>query len=384
MAWNEPGNNGGKDPWGSRDSDKGPPDLDEVVKKVQDKLGGIFGGGGGQGRRKTTKGSPGLIIIILIVAAILIIWEISYIVEPAERGVVLRFGKYHRTLEPGLNFVLPRPIDAVGIVDVDQIRTVSHKATMLTRDENIVDVELAVQYRVKDVIDFLFKVRGPEPTLRQVTEAALRETIGFSTLDFVLTEGRAEIATLTKDLIQKILDNYQTGLLVTSVNMQPAKPPEEVKEAFDDAIKAREDKQRLINESESYSNEVIPKARGAAARLRAEAEAYKFQVMAVAEGDAQRFSQLMNAYAQAPEVTRQRLYLDALESVIGKSSKVIIDSKGSNNLIYLPLDKLIDRKEEQNLRRQEAPPPAESLSQEPAEPADLRQRNIDRLRSVRQ
>ncbi|MGH8612456.1 MAG: FtsH protease activity modulator HflK [Gammaproteobacteria bacterium] len=349
MPWNEPGGNGQKDPWGRPDKKGGPPDLDEIARKLQEKLKGLFGGrrgGDTTGMQKRSTGGPvkpGMWIIVLFIAIILLLWEISYIVEPAERGVVLRFGSYAATLDPGLNFRLPRPIEQVTKVDVDQIRSVPHKATMLTRDENIVDMELAVQYRVKDVTQYLFNVRTPDVTLRQVTESALRDMVGNSTLDFVLTAGRTEIAAGTKEHIQSILDQYQAGLLVTSVNMQPAKPPEEVKPAFDDAIKAREDQQRLINEAEAYRNEVLPKSRGAAARVLAEANAHKFKVIAEAKGEANRFELLLAEYQKAPKVTRQRLYLNTVESVLSKTSKVVIDTKGGNNILYLPLDKLIER-----------------------------------------
>jgi len=348
MPWNEPGGNGQKDPWGRPDKQGGPPDLDEIARKLQEKLKGLFGGRRGAdttGMQKRSTGpvKPGMWIIVLFIATILLLWEISYIIEPAERGVVLRFGSYAATLDPGLNFRLPRPVEQVTKVDVDQIRSVPHKATMLTQDENIVDMELAVQYRVKDVTHYLFNVRTPDATLRQVTESALRDMVGNSKMDFVLTEGRAEIAAGTKEHIQSILDQYQAGLLVTSVNMQPAKPPEEVKPAFDDAIKAREDEQRLINEAEAYRNEVLPKSRGAAARVTAEANAHKFKVIAEAQGEANRFELLLAEYQKAPKVTRQRLYLNTVESVLSKTSKVVIDTKGGNNILYLPLDKLMER-----------------------------------------
>ncbi|MGH8656351.1 MAG: FtsH protease activity modulator HflK [Gammaproteobacteria bacterium] len=348
MPWNEPGGNGQKDPWRRPDKESGPPDLDEVVRKLQETLKGLFGGRRGVGTPGTEKRSggpakPGIWIIVLFIAVILLLWEIAYIIEPAQRGVVLRFGSYAATLDPGLNFRLPRPIEYVTKVDVDQIRSVPHKATMLTQDENIVDLELAVQYRVKDVTQYLFNVRGPDATLRQVTESALRDMVGNGKMDFVLTEGRAEIAAGTKQHIQSILDQYQAGLLVTSVNMQPAKPPEEVKPAFDDAIKAREDEQRLINEAEAYRNEVLPKSRGGAARVLAEANAHKFKVIAEAQGEADRFQRLLSEYQKAPEVTRQRLYLDTVESVLSKTSKVIVNTKGGNNILYLPLDKLMER-----------------------------------------
>ncbi|MCC7413772.1 MAG: FtsH protease activity modulator HflK, partial [Gammaproteobacteria bacterium] len=261
MPWNEPG--GGRDPWSGRGGKEGPPDLDEVVRKMQDKLGGLFGrsgGGGGGGGR--AGGSPAVVwLLIGIAALVLLAYECVYIIQPAERGVVLRFGKYAATLEPGPNIRFPPPIERVEKVDIDQIRVVSHKASMLTQDENIVSIELAVQYRLKNVTDYLFNARAPDAAVRQATETSVREVIGASKMDFILTAGRGAIESSTRERIQGILDDYGTGLLVADVNMQPASPPEEVKSAFDDAIKAREDEQRLINEAEAYRNEIIPGAR---------------------------------------------------------------------------------------------------------------------------
>ncbi|MGH8594079.1 MAG: FtsH protease activity modulator HflK [Gammaproteobacteria bacterium] len=380
MPWNEPGGDGQKDPWGRPDKESGPPDLDEVVRKLQERLKGLFGGRRGVGtttpKRSPGSAKPGIWIIVLVIGAILLLWETAYIIEPAERGVVLRFGSYTATLDPGLNFRLPRPIENVTKVDVAQIRSVPHKATMLTQDENIIDMELAVQYRVKDVTQYLFNVRNPDVTLRQVTESALRDMVGNSKMDFVLTEGRAEIAGGTKEHIQSILDQYQAGLLVTSVNMQPARPPEEVKPAFDDAIKAREDEQRLINEAEAYRNEVLPKSRGAAARVLAEANAHKFKVIAEAQGEADRFQRLLSEYQKAPEVTRQRLYLDTVESVLSKTSKVIVSTKGGNNILYLPLDKLMERGTQVRLSNPELTMP-DTISPTPdVSSNNLRQRDI--------
>ena len=341
MGWNEPDGDD-KDPWGRGSRDEGPPDLDEVVRKMQDKLGGVFGGSGG-GSSGGSGGSPLMWGGIGLLAFIALVIECAYIIEPAERGVVLRFGDYVDTLEPGLNFRLPRPFEQVIKVDIDQVRSISHNATMLTKDENIVDIELAVQYKIKSVTDYLFEAKEPDATVQQATETAVREVIGTSEMDFVLTAGRSEIQGSTKTLIQQILDNYGTGLLVDSVNMQPAKPPEAVKAAFDDAIKAREDQQRLINEAEAYRNEVLPKARGASARIVEEATAYKNQVTAKAEGDASRFEQLLVEYEKAPEITRERLYLETMEEVLGSSPKVLIDTENNNSLMYLPIDKLMER-----------------------------------------
>jgi membrane protease subunit HflK len=352
MAWNEPGGSGDKDPWGSRE--QGPPDLDEVVRKLQSKLGGLFGGGGGgRGLRGNTKGIAAVALIIVA------LWLLSgiYIVDPAERGVVLRLGQYIGTTLPGPHWHIPFPIERVEIVDVDQIRNVEvgyrsqgpnqatasvpREALMLTQDENIIDIKLAVQYRVKDASAYLFNVRDPDTTLRKMIESAIREVIGKSRLDFVLTEGRSEIAARVAKLLQEVMDAYVTGLQVTTVNMQDVQPPEEVQEAFFDAIKAREDEQRQKNEAEAYANDVLPKARGAAARQLEEANAYKAQVVAQAEGETSRFLQVLAQYQKAPQVTRERLYLDTLESVLGSSQPVLVDiQKGSNNLFVLPLDRL--------------------------------------------
>ena len=265
-----------------------------------------------------------------------------YFIDQQERGVVLRLGAYQKTWQPGLNVRLPTPIEEVIKVNVEQVRPLTHKAHMLTQDENIVDVEVAVQWRINDPVAFLFNVTTPTATLRQVTESAVREVIGKSELDYVLTEGRSQIAQQQHVLIQETLDDYRIGITISTVEMQPAKPPEEVKAAFDDAIKAREDEQRLVNEAEAYRNDVIPKARGAAARLREEATGYKARVIARSEGEASRFDQLYTEYQRAPAVTRQRLYLESIETVLSNSNKVLLDTEGSNNLMYIPIDRLIN------------------------------------------
>lgn len=358
MAWNEPGGNN-RDPWGGDGRDQGPPDLDEIVRKLSGKFGGLFGGkrpgSGGGGSRP---GSAAIWVIAAVVVAAVLLFNAFYIVEEGERGVVLRFGEYSRTTDPGLNLLVPF-IERVQIVDVEQrrfeeigfrsggprggIRPIPKEALMLTQDENIVDVRLGVQYQIKDSVAYLFNVQDPDLTLREVVESAARETVGKSTLDFVLTEGRAEVAANTKTLSQDILDQYGTGLILTNVNLVDAQPPEEVQDAFEDAIKSREDQQRLEREAEAYSNEIIPKARGQAARRLEEAEAYKEQVIAQAEGEASRFEQLLAEYLKAPEVTRERLYIDALQEVLSSTSKVMVDLKGGSSLFLLPLDKLMQQ-----------------------------------------
>lgn len=387
MPWNEPG--GGRDPWGGRGGREGPPDLDEVVRKMQSKLGGLFGRprGGRGGGAGGGGGSPLVWLAIAILALVVLIYEVSYIIQPAERGVVLRFGQYVATLEPGLNFRLPRPIERVEKVDVDQIRVVSHQASMLTQDENIVEVELAVQYRVKDVTDYLFNARAPDATVRQATETAIREVIGTNKMDFILTAGRSEIEAQTRSMVQSIIDGYGTGLLITDVNMQPARPPEEVKSAFDDAIKAREDEQRLINEAEAYRNEVLPKARGAAARIIEEANAYKDKVIAQAEGEANRFLNLLGEYRKAPRVTRRRMYLEAIEDVMRSNPKILLapaDGEAPASLIYLPIDKLIERSGEGSAAGAVVQPrPPEAPPSPGQEAGNRRDRSSFRSREVR-
>ncbi len=352
MSWNEPGGDK-NDPWSGRKDPNGPPDLDEAIRNLQDKFGGLFGGGG------SGDGSGGFSMkgIGIVVAAAVAVWLISgfYQVVQGTRGVVTRFGAYVDTTEAGLNWHIPFPIEDVLIIDVEKQRfievgyrsggrqgmgSVPREALMLTRDENIVDVRLAVQYRVSNAKDFAFNVLNPSATLKQVTESVERGVIGHNKMDFVLTEGRSEIVSEIKEEIQAVMDSYQAGIQIDSVNLQDAQPPEQVQGAFEDAIKAREDKQRLINEAEAYSNDVVPKARGAASRTVQEAEAYKERVIASADGEVSRFAHLLEEYKKAPEVTRQRIYLETMESVLGGTDTVMVDVKGSNNLLYLPLDKL--------------------------------------------
>jgi len=363
MAWNEPGGSGkDKDPWGggSGGDKQGPPDLDEVVKKMQDKFGALFGGGGSGGRSKGGGGggvsSIGIGLILVVLG---LVWAFSgiYTVDEGKRGVVLQFGKYDKTTMPGLQWV-PRFIQSYEVVDIENVRdarigyrsetaggrraaSIEQESLMLTQDENIIDIHLAVQYKIKSASDYVFKVVDPDDTLRQATESALREIVGKRDMDFVLTQGRAEIASNIQDLTQTILDRYETGLLVTSVNMQDAQPPEPVQAAFDDAVKAREDEERLKNEAEAYANDIIPRSRGKAARAEEDSLAYKEQVIAEAKGETSRFVQILGEYKKAPEVTRKRLYMDAVESVMTNTSKIVIDVEGGNNMMFLPLDKMM-------------------------------------------
>ncbi|MEN9596843.1 MAG: FtsH protease modulator HflK [Pseudomonadota bacterium] len=357
MSWNEPGGDK-KDPWsGGRSANDDVPELDEMIKTLQKKLEKLFGNGGGSsnGDNNSLKG------LGLLVIGAGVVWSLSgfYIVDEGNHGVETRFGRYIGTTQAGLNWHLPAPIEQVNLVNVKQQRfievgyrsngsgdlvnggSVPKEALMLTKDENYVDVRLAVQYQVKDAKAFIFNVENPAATLKHVTESAQRGVIGGSTMDFVLTEGRSEIVAQIKKEIQDVMDSYKSGVQVTSVNLQDAQPPEQVQNAFADAIKAREDEQRLINEAQAYANDVIPKARGAAARKTQEAEGYKEQVIAQAQGETSRFSQLLTEYTKAPDVTRKRLYIDAMESVLSSTNNVIIDVKNGNNMMYLPLDKMI-------------------------------------------
>jgi len=386
MAWNEPGG-GNKDPWSGKGGDQGPPDLDEVVRKLQERLGGLFGGkkrGPGEpgGGPKLPGGGISGKALGIVGAILFIVWIASgiYIIEPAERGVVLRFGAYTKMTEPGPHWHIPAPIENVVKVNVDEISTFTHKASMLTKDENIVDVELTVQSRILDAADFLFQDQAPEKTLRDVTETVVRKTIGGSRLDFILTEGRSAVAQTIKERTQALINQYKTGLQVTSVNMQPAKPPEEVKEAFDDAIKAREDKERLENKAEAYSNEILPQARGEAARIQADAKAYRDKVVAGAEGETERFVALLTEYEKAPQVTRERLYLEAMEQVLGESNKVLLDVEKGNSLIYLPLDQIVKQggRQSQSWTPQN---PASAVDQAPPPTPD---RTVSRARRSRQ
>jgi membrane protease subunit HflK len=360
MAWNQPGGNGGRDPWGGRGGQQGPPDLDEVVKKLQATLSRLFGGGklggvGGKGGGRV--GGAGAKGIGLIALVVLIIWAVlgAYIVDPPERAVVLRFGEFLKITDPGLNWA-PYLIDSVEKVNVQQINSenigfrrtpggttsVPHESLMLTEDENIVDLDFTVQYRISNPADYLFNVEDPRNTLRQATESAVREIVGKNEMDFVLTEGRDAVATEVHTLAQSILDEYKTGLYVTSVNMQSAQPPREVQDAFFDAVKAREDEERKKNEARAFAADILPKARGEANAIRERALAYEQRVVANAEGEADRFLKVLREYNKAPEVTRKRLYLESVESVLGNSTKVLLGVEDGNNLLYLPLDKLVE------------------------------------------
>ena len=356
MAWNQPGPEG-RNPWNDPGGPQGPPDLDEVLKKLKARLFQFLGGRSRVKIGKSDGGGKGGAFGLGIVAAVAVLaWGAYgiYIVDPAEAGVVLRFGQYVRTTGPGPHWVPPF-VESVEKVNVQVIRSqdvgfrtqgagvssVANESLMLTQDENIIDIQFAVQYRVKDPAAFLFNVVDPETTLRQATESAVREIVGRSGMDFVITDGRDAVAAEAMVLIQEILDRYGSGLNVTSVNMQNAQPPAEVQEAFFDAIKAREDQERIINEANAYKADIVPKARGEAQAIVERAEAYRQRVIAHAEGETSRFLQVLTEYRRAPDITRERLYLEAVESVMANSSKVLVDVPGGNNLMYLPLDRLV-------------------------------------------
>jgi membrane protease subunit HflK len=342
MAWNEPGggNNKQRDPWGG--GDQGPPDLDEALKSLQEKIGGIFGGKGkgGGGRSGGGAGIPSAMLGVIAGGAVLV-WGLMgfYQVDQQERAVVLRFGEFHSIVQPGLQWNPPL-IDEVIRVNTTKVRAASFREIMLTQDENIVEVSLSVQYVIDDVGKFVLKVRDPERSLEHAAQSALRHVVGDTGMDRVLTEGRAQISADVQQRLQGYLDAYETGIRVSKVNVDESKPPTQVQSAFDDVIKAREDEERVKNEAQAYANAVVPEARGAAQRQIEEASAYREQVIANAEGEAERFTLLLSEYRKAPEVTRERLYIDAVQQVLGSTNKVMIDVEGGNNMMYLPLDQL--------------------------------------------
>ncbi len=338
MAWNEPGG-GNKDPWGNNNN-QGPPDLDEAFKKLQEKLNGIFGSGGGSGGGSGQAHISGS-LIALVFLVLVIVWAGFgiYQVDEKDRAVVLRFGKYLETYGPGLHWNPPL-IDQRAVISVTEERQYSSRGLMLTEDENIVESPLTVQYNIADPKAFVLNVRDPELSLQHATDSALRHVVGSSKLDDVVSVGREQIGIEVQQRLQEYLDNYGAGIQVVKITIQEAKPPVEVKDAYDDVIKAREDQERLVNEAQAYSNGIIPEARGRAQRMIEEARGYREKVIVEAKGEAQRFEQLLAEYAKAPQVTRERLYLDAMQDVMDRSSKVLIDVEGGNNMMYLPLDKL--------------------------------------------
>lgn len=393
MAWNDP-------QWGNdrnRNKSGGPPDLDELWRRINQRLNGMFGsretgGGGGGGDGLSPGGLPGGGNLVgLLIGLLVLVWVASgfYIIDTGQRGLVLRFGEFVETTDPGPRWHLPWPIESREVVNVDQVRTVEvgyrstvkskvlKESLMLTDDENIIDLQFAVQYILKDPRDFLFINRAPEDSVLQVAETAMREIVGKSKMDFVLYEGRADIAARAKALMQQILDRYKTGISISQVTLQNIQPPEQVQAAFDDAVKAGQDRERLKNEAEAYFNDVVPRARGLASRLKEEAEGYKLSVIANAQGEASRFTQVFTEYQKAPQVTRQRIYLDTMQTVMNNSSKILVDQKAGNSLLYLPLDKL------QQIVSQPYSSAPDALSQPPAStaPASLDTRSRDAFRS---
>lgn len=347
MAWNESGGNSGgkRNPWGGGNKpDQGPPDLDEVVRNLQRRLSALFGGGSG-GRGASVSGPGRSFSIGTIVLVLLAIWAFTglYQVDAAERGIVLRFGKHVATTQPGLRWHLPWPIETKQLVNIQTIESFSEQTRMLTSDENMVDINLEVQFRRANPLDYAFNVFKPDDTLKEVAESAIRETIGRSKLDVVLESGRLEIVVRTKELIQRTIDAYRTGIEVTSVNLQDVRVPNEVAPAQADAIKAREDRDRFSLEAQAYANDLIPRARGAAVRQIQDSQAYRAKVVANAEGETQRFLKLLAEYERAPGVTRERLYIETVETVLASSKKVLLDVDGTGNLVYLPLDKLLEQ-----------------------------------------
>jgi membrane protease subunit HflK len=349
--------------WGKR-GNGGPPDLDEIWRTVNRRLADLFGRKSGPDDPPPPSQPPGRRLHLplggagILIALVLGVWLASgfYIVDEGRRGVVTRFGKYTETTQPGPRWHLPFPVEAVELVDFSQVKTVEvgyrntpknkveREALSLTDDENIIDIQFAVQYNLKSAEDYLFNVRRPDQTVTFVAETAMREVIGKAKMDFALYEGREQIAKSTEKLMQEMLDRYGTGVYIQKVTLQNVQPPDKVQAAFDDAVKAGQDRERFRNEGQAYANDVVPRARGNASRLIEEANGYQAEVVQRSEGDASRFRQILVEYSKAPGVTRERLYLDMMQSVVGNSSKVLVDQKpGSSSLLYLPLDKLIQQ-----------------------------------------
>jgi membrane protease subunit HflK len=336
MAWNEPGG-GGKDPWGNR-GDQGPPDLDEAFKKLQAQLSGIFGGGSGGGGASGL--NPRMFALILVIALVAYFAFGLYQIDQGERGVVFRFGAVQdEFVMPGLHWN-PPIVDVVEKVNVTRVNSHSHQALMLTEDENIVDVAVTVQYVVNDPVAYLVNVRAPEASLTQATESALRHVVGGSMMDGVITAGREAIGVEVQERLQAYLDNYGTGIRLDKVNIDRSAPPGQVADAFNDVQKAKEDEQRFINEANAYAESIIPEARGEAQQIIEQSNAYRDRVVARSEGEADRFNKIYTEYQLATEVTRDRLYIDAMETVLGNTTKIMVAVEGGNNIMYLPLDRL--------------------------------------------
>jgi membrane protease subunit HflK len=342
MAWNEPGKNGkDNDPWKQGGRDQGPPDLDEVFRNFGKKFGGIFGGKGGGSTGSSGGGSITTLLLLVIIVAGLV-WAFSgfYTIKESERGVILRFGQYHTEVGAGIHWK-PTFIDRVAPVDVTSVRSFRTDGFMLTQDQNLVRVTFEVQYRVFDARSYLFSVVNADNSLQEATDAALRFVIGHSLMDDVLTRGREVVRQNTRQELETIITPYQMGLTLVDVNFRDARPPEEVRDAFDDAIAAQEDQERFVREADAYAREIEPRARGQVNRVMQEAEAYRQQVILRAQGEVARFAQLLPEYIAAPRVTRERLYIEAMEEVYSNTSKVMVDVTSGNNIMYLPLDQMI-------------------------------------------
>ncbi|HEX9396235.1 MAG TPA: FtsH protease activity modulator HflK [Burkholderiales bacterium] len=395
MSLNDPNwGRGSRGPQGPGGGNQGPPDLDELWRSFNRRLAELFGG------RRRSGGEPppappsgrwlggGAGLLILVVLAV---WLASgfYIVVEGQRGVVMTFGRYSQETMPGLRWRLPWPIQAHEIVNLQQVRSlevgyrnnvrtkVLKESLMLTDDENIVDLQFAVQYTVKDAKDFIFNVRRPDESAMQIAETAMREVIGKSKMDGILYENREEIAIKARQVMQSIHDRYATGIAVSTVTIQAAQPPEQVQAAFDDAVKAGQDRERQVNEGQAYANDVIPKARGAASRLKEESEGYRSRVIATAEGDASRFRQVLTEYAKAPAVTRERIYIETMQQILSSTNKIMMDYRGAGNLLYLPLDKIMQQGGTAPLTESQS---AQRPSSEPAAEASPRSRDTLRPR----
>ncbi len=352
MSWNEPGDRDDKakkkDPWG-RPDEEGPPNIDEALRQLQRKLRSLFGQGDGPtttfgGTNKSATNKTFGFTLAGIVALVVYVISGIYVVEPAEEAVVLRLGKYIETVGPGPHWIAPI-IETKEVLNVQEIKTTKHGGQMLTKDENIVSAEIAVQYRINDAKDYLFNLVQPEKSLQQVSESALRAVVGQSTLNEVLTSGRGEIGAEIRKQIQQNLNNYKSGLEISDLAMQQTKAPEEVKAAFDDAIKAQQDEERLVNEAQAYSRKIIPIAEGRAKRTFEEARAYKERAILEAQGKTAKFAEILPEYKRAPQVTRDRLFIDTMQDVYTNTTKVVVDVAGGNNLVYLPLDKLMAQRD---------------------------------------
>lgn len=337
MAWNKPGKGRSDDPWS--DGGRGSPDVEDFLRRVRAGVGRLRGGGGGGGGAPG-EGMRGIFGLIVLLLALWVLFDSWHMIDARQKGVVLRFGQFNRIMSEGLNFAWPRPIERVRKVDVTTVRAHTSQSRVLTRDENIVIVDYNVQYRVADPVLFLFGARNPEDVLKQAAESAVRGVIGTSPMEVVLSGQRAELISQAREITQAALDLYQTGLRVTDFSLQNARPPAEVREAFDDAISAREDRQRIENEARAYASKIIPEARGQAARVLQEAEAYREAKIARAQGEVARFLELLEEYRKAPEITRRRLFLETMEQVLAANPKVLVDDREGRHLLYLPIDRL--------------------------------------------